>query len=108
LRAVNLKGDIRDPFALPPKPAEADAAPNAPAVIIEPLHLSASWVQGSTVLLLLNGRICQPGETFEHFTVESAALDGAWILHSGGRSFLGIGQRLALKVSAPVKTPPSP
>jgi hypothetical protein len=107
LKALSHPATVRDPFALPVKPEAAEGNPLGVAVVevVDRLRLSATWVQGQAVFLLLNGRICQPGDEIERFTVETADVDGAWIRHHGARSFLSVGQELVVKTSVPA--PPS-
>jgi hypothetical protein len=103
LKALGIPATVRDPFALPPKPAEvvADLPGNTVVEVVDKLRLSAVWVQGTAVFLLLNGQICQPGDTVERFTVESADVDGVWVRHASGRSFLAVGRELAVQSTAP-------
>ncbi len=110
LRALGPAVAGRDPFALPPKPVvEAEAPAGAPTEIVERLRVSAIWVQGTAVFLLANGRICRPGDSIDRFTVESAAIDGAWISHPAGRSFVPVGGECAVKSTVPsVSVPLSP
>lgn len=103
LKALVLPATVRDPFALPPKAAatEAEQAAGAPPEVVARLHVSAIWVQGASVLLLANGRVCQPGDTVDRFTIETAAIDGAWIAYPGGRSFVPVGQECTVKTTVP-------
>jgi hypothetical protein len=103
LKALVIPATLRDPFALPAKPvlARQDQAGGPLVEVVEKLRLSAIWVQGPSVFLLLNGQICQPGEAVDRFTVETASVEGAWIRHAGDRSFLPVGQELVVKTSAP-------
>ncbi|MBK8477546.1 MAG: hypothetical protein IPL39_14970 [Opitutaceae bacterium] len=102
LKALVIPSTVRDPFALPPKPVVLRPVAVGTAVeVVERLRLSAVWVQGAAVYLLLNGRICQPGDAVERFTVETAAVEGAWIRHAGARSFLPVGQEWVVTTSAP-------
>lgn len=102
LKALVIPATVRDPFALPPKTVVARVDPVGTVVeVVERLRLSAVWVQGTAVYLLLNGRICQPGDAVERFTVETAAVEGAWIRHAGDRSFLPVGQEWVVRTSAP-------
>ncbi len=108
LKAIMLPTIIRDPFALPPKPTatEGEQVVAATSEIVERLHVSAIWVQGAAVYLLANGRVCQPGDTIDRFTIETAAIDGAWIKHSGGRSFVPVGQDCTVKSTVPTASVP--
>ena len=109
LKALAIPATVRDPFALPARSEEA--VPDLPATtvleVVDRLRLSAIWVQGSTVFLLLNGQICQPGDTIARFAVETADVTGAWIRHASGRSFLAVGGELAAKTAAPGPAPSS-
>ncbi len=112
LKALVAPSEVRNPFAPilrtgPEEPTEAVVA--AVPEVVERLHLSASWVQGSTVLLLVNGRVAAPGEMVGHCEIERADVTGAWIVHGGGRVFLPVGQvlkiRLTPSVSATLSAP---
>jgi len=108
LKALATPAVARDPFAIPAR-AETPAAEETAAVeVTERVRLSAVWVQGSAVYLLLNGRICIPGDKVDRFTVETAEIAGAWIGFPGGRSFLPVGQELAVKTSAQGLSTPLP
>lgn len=108
LKTLVIPAAARDPFALPVRTDAADPEPGSVVMVevVDRLRLSAIWVQGPAVFLLLNGRICQPGDTIDRFTVETAAIDGAWIGHLGGRSFLPVGQELAVPSFVPGSTTP--
>jgi hypothetical protein len=102
IKALAIPTAARDPFAIPAKP-ENEASPSdetAAVEVIERVRLSAIWVQGPSVYVLLNGRICIPGDKMERFTVEAAEIAGAWIGFPGGHHFLSVGQELAVKTSA--------
>ena len=102
LKALAIPTGARDPFAIPAKP-ETEVSPSdetAAAEVIERVRLSAVWVQGPAVYVLLNGRICIPGDKLDRFTVEAAEIAGAWIGFPGGHHFLSVGQELAVKTSA--------
>ncbi len=104
LKAISRPVDGRDPFALPPKPAAPDsevATGTAAAETSHHLRVSAVWLQGEATLVLANGRICTPGESVGDFTIESAAIDGAWINHPGGRAFVPVGTDFVLKTTKP-------
>ena len=103
LKALVIPATLRDPFALPAKPVAArlDQAGGPMVEVVEKLRLSAIWIQGPSVFLLLNGQICQPGEAVDRFTVETASDEGAWIRHAGDRSFLPVGQELVVRTSVP-------
>ena len=103
LKALVIPATLRDPFALPAKPVQVrqDQSGGPLVEVVERLRLSAIWVQGPAVYLLLNGQICQPGEAVDRFTVETASVEGAWIRHAGDRSFLPVGQELVVRTSVP-------
>lgn len=102
LRALAIPTAVRDPFSLPAAKEDLEAAPadEAAAATIERVRLSAVWVQGDAVYLLLNGKVCEPGERVGRFAIESAEIGGAWISFPGGRSFLSVGRELAVTTSA--------
>ncbi len=99
LKAVRGQGTVRDPFAVPAAKADEEGEGMPEPERTERLHLSATWIQGATVLVLLNGRVCEPGETLGRFSVVSATREGAWIAHDGQRSFLPVGQDLVVRIS---------
>lgn len=99
--------ELRDPFALPTRASPPAPGPEAGPEPGERLHLSACWIQGDIALLVLNGRICQPGDRGRLYRIDSAALEGAWIEHAEGRSFLPVGEELVLRNSIPAPGPPS-
>jgi hypothetical protein len=103
LKALVIPATLRDPFALPARPVQIrqDQSGGPVVEVVERLRLSAIWVQGPAVYLLLNGQICQPGEDVDRFTVETASVEGAWIRHAGDRSFLPVGQELVVRTSVP-------
>ncbi|MFT3828724.1 MAG: hypothetical protein QM691_03360 [Opitutaceae bacterium] len=109
LKAVQVHGAVRDPFALPVA-AEAEEPAAGPTVPppTERLHLSATWIQGATVLVLLNGQVCRPGETLGRFAVGEATHEGVWIVHAGERSFLPVGRDLVVTISGTATAPISP
>lgn len=105
VKVLAVPGEVRNPFAPIVRAAPADTTEEAAATvpeIVERLHLSASWVQGATVLLLVNGRVATPGEMVGHCEIERADVTGAWIAHSGGRVFLPVGQVLNIRLSPSV------
>ena len=108
LRALVIPTGMRDPFSLPAAKEDPATAPSdeAAASIVERVRLTAVWVQGAAVYLLLNGKVCEPGDRVGRFAVESAEIGGAWITFPGGRSFLSVGQDLAVKTSAQGLTTP--
>lgn len=108
LRALSIAAVARDPFSLPAAKEDPDAKPadESAASTIERVRLSAVWLQGSAVYVLLNGKVCEPGDRVGRFAVESAEIGGAWITFPGGRSFLSVGQDLAVKTSAQGLTTP--
>ena len=108
LRALVIPPGVRDPFSLPAAKEDPATTPaDEPAAsTIERIQLSAIWVQGEAVYLLLNGKVCEPGERVGRFAIESAEIEGAWITFPGGRSFLSVGRDLAVKTSAQGVTTP--
>ena len=108
LRALSIAAVVRDPFSLPAAKEDPDAKPadETVASTIERIRLSAVWVQGAAVYLLLNGKVCEPGDRVGRFAIESAEIGGAWITFPGGRSFLSVGHDLAVKTSAQGLTTP--
>jgi len=108
LRALSIAAAARDPFSLPVAKEDPDAKPadETVASTIERIRLSAVWVQGAAVYLLLNGKVCEPGDRVGRFAIESAEIGGAWITFPGGRSFLSVGHDLAVKTSAQGLTTP--
>lgn len=104
LKALAVPAEVRDPFAPIARSGPDESMAIAPAApeIVERLHLSASWVQGATVLLLVNGRVAVPGEPVGRCGIESADVTGAWIAHAGGRTFLPVGQVLSVRHSPSV------
>ena len=108
LKALSIPALTRDPFAIPAKPEnEASSSDEtAAAETIERVRLSAIWVQGPAVYLLLNGKICTPGDRVGRFTVETAEIAGALIGFPGGSHFLSVGQELAVKITEQGLTTP--
>ena len=108
LRVLSIPAAVRDPFSLPAAKEDPDAKPTdeAAASTIERIRLSAVWVQGAAVYLLLDGKVCVPGDRVGRFAVESAEIEGAWITFPGGRYFLSVGRDLAVKTSAQGVTTP--
>ncbi len=108
LRALVIPSIVRDPFSLPAAQENPEAAPGeeAAAATIERVRLSAVWVQGAAVYLLLNGKICAPGDRVGRFAIESAEIEGAWLTFPGGRHFLSVGRDLAVTTSAQGITTP--
>lgn len=104
LKALVIPPGVRDPFALPVRTEAADhekSAGGPTPEVIERIRLSAIWVQGTAVLLLFDGRVCAPGDTIGRCTIESADIDGAWIRHYEERTYLHVGQELAVKTTVP-------
>ena len=108
LRLLVLPSVVRDPFSLPAAKEDPATAPadEAAAAIVERVRLSAVWVQGTAVYLLLNGKVCAPGDRVGRFAIESAEIGGAWLTFPGGRSFLSVGRELAVTTSAQGITTP--
>ena len=108
LRLLVIPSAVRDPCTLPAATEDPATAPadEAAASIVERVRLSAVWVQGTAVYLLLNGKVCAPGDRVGRFAIESAEIGGAWLTFPGGRSFLSVGRDLAVTTSAQGITTP--
>lgn len=92
---------LPDPFAprrqrRTEEPTATEAAPSE----TETVHLSAVWEQDGTTFVVLNGRICRPGDVIGRVTIESADRDGVWLTHWKGRDYLHLGQDFTLVTPA--------
>jgi hypothetical protein len=109
LRALVIPPGGRDPFAVIARaeaPGQNETGTPAVVEVVEHIRLSASWVQSGAVLLLFDGRVCQPGDTLSHCTIETADIDGAWVRHPSGLTHLSVGQELAVKTIVPAPSAP--
>ncbi|WP_404423137.1 hypothetical protein [Nibricoccus sp. IMCC34717] len=100
--------NIREVFPVGRKAAD-DAAATAPAPtdLSETFTLSAVWSQGSTVLAIINGRLCSAGDSIGSATIASVTSDGVWVDHIKGRRLLTLGRPLSLTIpgkAAPAST----
>jgi hypothetical protein len=84
---------------IPSDPFDDDSAEIiATAVSSEPeseemaIHLSAIWVQGDQILVLVNNHIHTAGDRIGDLTIESTTIDGIWVTHPKGRDFVAIGK----------------
>jgi len=92
----------RDPFAarpgapVPPSPETSPRAKDSVATI----HLSALWTEHESTLALINGRICQLGDTIGRLRIAAANQDGVWVTHGADRDFIPLGGDFTLHSSA--------
>ena len=99
---VTPKSGLRDPFAprlrteLPAAAVKKPAAPDA----VDTVHLSALWTQSGATYVLLNDRICQPGDEIGRLKIESATQEGIWVTHWKGRDFISLGGDFTLNTPA--------
>jgi len=98
---------LRDPFTLPRKPLRGPVPAEAAPPPMEAFRLSAVWVQGTSVLAVLNNRICSPGEHVGQLMLESVIPTGAWVVHAHGREFVPVGQEILI-APATQALPPAP
>lgn len=103
LKALSIPANLRDPFAVPPKPT-AVVAEAAPDEIVERLQLSAIWTQGDKTFVLLNGQICQAGDEVGRFKVDSATQDGVWVTWGKNRELLLFGGELTVRIQSTART----
>lgn len=100
--AISVAGNLPDPFVMRSAPLAdrgADAASPEPALERETIHLSGIWSQGESTLLLINEHIREPGDVVGRITIESADMEGAWVVHASGREFLPLGSSFTLVTS---------
>jgi hypothetical protein len=79
-----------------------------PPDIVETIRLGAIWSQGDVLLVLVNGRIQQTGDSLGRMTIDAASLDGIWISHRQGRDFLPLGATYTLTTPADVPAASAP
>lgn len=101
LEALVIPVKARDPFAARPRP-EVVAAPPAEPDLVDRLHLSAIWTQANATLVLINERICAPGDEIGRLKIESATQEGVWVSHWKGRDFVALGAEFVLNTPASV------
>ncbi len=94
LALLPIPKSVRDPFTVPAIAEAVPEVPAGPAPRLGRVRLSAIWMQGASVLVLLDGRVCGVGEHVGRCRVDAVDLDGAWLSHPGGRSRLAVGQEL--------------
>jgi hypothetical protein len=99
LQALVIPVKARDPFAARPRP-EVVAEPPAEPDLVDRLHLSAIWTQANATLVLINERICAPGDEIGRLKIESATQEGVWVTHWKGRDFLALGADFVLHTPA--------
>jgi hypothetical protein len=103
LAELPAPANSRDPFAGRPgaltklDPGTA-AAPAKDSVAT--FHLSALWTEHESTLALINGRICQLGDTVGRLRVAAANQDGVWVTHGADRDFIPLGGDFTLHSSA--------
>ena len=103
LNSLVIQEVARDPF-LPlreggkqsPVIGETPRAPDE----YDSIRLTAIWEQGTILLLMINNRIHQVGDTIGRLRIDSATTDGVWITHWKGRDFLPFGGAFTLVTPA--------
>ena len=103
LAELPAPSSARDPFAARPG-AVAQPTPGLPVArakdSVAVFHLSALWTEHESTLALINGRICQPGDTIGRLRVAAANQDGVWVTHGTDRDFIPLGGDFTLHSSA--------
>jgi hypothetical protein len=108
LSSLSLPDQVPDPFAprrLRVAEVAAEIRENGPD-LTETVHLSAIWEQDGAAYILLNGRICGPGDAVGRITIISIERDGVWLTHWKGRDFLRLGQDFTLVTPAAAAAKP--
>lgn len=111
LRALPIPAHPRDLFAPLPKP-EAPVVAGKPADVVrvagesvERFLLTAIWTQNQITWVLLNGRICQVGDTVGRCRIETATQEGVWLRHAQGREQVLLGREFLLRSSSNAAPP---
>jgi hypothetical protein len=99
LRALSVPASVRDPFTPRQKhDLEPEMAPEPDQ--IDRVRLSAIWTQNNLTLVLINERICQPGDEIGRIKIDVAGQDGVWVTHWRGRDFITLGEEFVLNTPA--------
>jgi hypothetical protein len=99
LASLAIPPQVRDPFAARSQPGgvnELSAEPDQ----VDRVRLSAIWTQDNATLVLINERICEPGDEIGRLKIESATQEGVWFTHWKGRDFLPLGAEFVLNTPA--------
>lgn len=98
LKELAIATPLRDPFAARAKAVPATLIAEQASVpdSVDTLRLSAIWLQGAETFVLINGSICQEGDEFSRFKIESVTREGVWVTHWKGRDFLSMGTDFTL------------
>lgn len=102
VKALPIPDSIPDPFS--PRGVRRTAVEDGPKETVpdetETVHLSAIWEQDGSAYILINGRICRPGDAIGRITIQSVEREGVWLAHWKGRSFLTLGNDFTLVTPA--------
>ncbi len=96
----------RDPFTFHEEKVVAVAAPEAPAARETlSIQLAAIWMQEGASLALLNHQIAITGDKVGFIQVAEISPDGVWLLQTGTRVFLHLGEQHTFEQSTEPSAP---